>query len=117
MSLTIKWHGAKAKENARKAGVRTLTRSAEELLTRSNVLVPIEVGTPGLLSSGVPSVDEGALRAAVSYDTPYAVIQHEALDFQHDAGRQAKYLEDPLNSGDFQQAMQQIAAEEFKAAL
>ena len=36
--------------------------------------------------------------AAVSYDTPYAIRQHEDLSYKHDAGRKAKYLEDPLNA-------------------
>jgi hypothetical protein len=34
----------------------------------------------------------------VSYDTPYAARQHEELDWRHAPGRQAKYLEQPLNA-------------------
>lgn len=96
MTLTRSvWHGAKVKEAAREAAARGLVRATEELLTRANVEVPIEEAT--LLRSGVASVDESELRGAVSYDTPYAAKQHEELDYQHDAGRKAKYLEDPLN--------------------
>ena len=36
------------------------------------------------------------LTAEVSYNEPYALIQHERLDFHHEQG-QAKYLENPLN--------------------
>ena len=61
--------------------------------------VAFEAEAKGTLErSGVASVDAGALRAAVSYDTPYAVYQHEGLDFAHPNGRRSKYLEGPLNS-------------------
>lgn len=96
MSMTVKWHGAKAKAEAGKGAARGLMLGAEHVLEEANRIVPIEEGT--LLRSGVASVDEGALRAAVAYDTPYAVAQHEDLTMQHDAGRQAKYLEQPLGS-------------------
>jgi hypothetical protein len=56
--------------------------------------VPIEEGT--LERSGVVSVDEASAEAAVSFDQPYAVRQHEEMDLRHDAGRTAKYLETPL---------------------
>ena len=32
----------------------------------------------------------------ISYDTPYAVRQHEDMSYRHDPGRTAKYLEGPL---------------------
>ena len=51
------------------------------------------------MRSGVASPpDPGTLKAAVSFDTPYAVVQHENLTFHHPGGRQAKYLETPLNA-------------------
>jgi hypothetical protein len=56
--------------------------------------VPIEEAT--LERSGVVSVDESSMTSAVSYDTPYAVRQHEELSYRHDPGRTAKYLEGPL---------------------
>lgn len=70
--------------------------AAEHVLQVSNAAVPHEEGT--LERSGVASVDELQLRAAISYDTPYAVRQHEDLDAQHDPGRTAKYLENAMNS-------------------
>ena len=51
------------------AAVRGLVKATEHLLQVSNTLVPLEEGT--LERSGVASVDEGSLRGAVSYDTPY----------------------------------------------
>ena len=69
---------------------------AEYVLGESIQQVPHEEGD--LQSSGKVSVDEGSSRAAVSFDTPYAVRQHEDMTFKHDPGRKAKYLEDPLNA-------------------
>jgi hypothetical protein len=80
---------------ARAAAARGLAKGVEHVLTESRKQVPIEEGT--LERSGVASVDEASLRGAVSYDTPYAVRQHEDLTLRHDPGRKAKYLEDPLN--------------------
>jgi hypothetical protein len=33
----------------------------------------------------------------VGYTLPYALKQHEQLDYQHSAGGKAKYLQDPFN--------------------
>lgn len=78
-----------------KGAARGCAAAAQELLARSSQLVPIEEGT--LSNTGrVVSSDEGA---AVGYGTggaeAYAVVQHERTDFNHDGGRQAKYLEQP----------------------
>jgi hypothetical protein len=64
------------------------------VLTQSRKVVPIEEAT--LERSGTATVDESSLTAAVAYDTPYAVRQHEELNYRHDPGRTAKYLERPL---------------------
>jgi hypothetical protein len=93
--IRLDWSGARVTEAQRAGAVRGLRMAAEHLLGESRQEVPIEEAT--LERSGVASVDEGSLTAAVSYDTPYAVVQHEDLDLRHDAGRKAKYLEDPMN--------------------
>lgn len=75
------------------------TKAAEHVLGVSNEHVPHEEGT--LERSGKVSVDDssfGRTTAAISYDTPYAVAQHERMDLEHDPGRTAKYLENALNS-------------------
>lgn len=90
----LTWNGAAALAGTRQGAARGLRLAAEHVLTESRRIVPIEEGT--LERSGVATVDEGDLTAAVSYDTPYAVRQHEELDYRHDAGRSAKYLERPL---------------------
>ena len=73
----------------REAAERGLMLGAEHVLTESNKIVPHDEGT--LMRSG--GVDADGLTAAVSYDTPYAVRQHEEMDYQHESGRHAKYLE------------------------
>lgn len=40
---------------------------------------------------------DGKATVVVSYDTPYAVKQHEELGYNHPGGGKAKYLEDPFN--------------------
>lgn len=70
---------------------RGLLTAGEFILNKSNQRVPHEEGY--LESTGtVSSADVGDLTVAISYDTVYAVIQHEDLTLNHDAGRSAKYL-------------------------
>ncbi|APD18542.1 hypothetical protein SEA_PICARD_11 [Streptomyces phage Picard] len=90
----LRWNGAAALRGTRTGAVRGLRLAAEHVLTEARRIVPIEEAT--LERSGVATVDEAAMKAAVSFDTPYAVRQHEELTYQHDAGRSAKYLERPL---------------------
>lgn len=68
-----------------------LLRAAEFALEQANRTVPHEEGT--LQRSGKAVSDGQALRAAVSYDTPYAVAQHENVTYRHNKGRRAKWLE------------------------
>lgn len=68
--------------------------AAEYLLAEARAIVPYDDGP--LSESGKASRD--GLTGSVSFDTPYAVIQHEDLDFRHAPGRTAKYLEGPLNA-------------------
>ncbi|MCX4824245.1 minor capsid protein [Streptomyces sp. NBC_01142] len=90
----LRWNGAAAMRGTRAGAVRGLRIAAEHVLADSRKVVPIEEAT--LERSGVATVDESSLTAAVSYDTPYAIRQHEELNYRHDAGRSAKYLERPL---------------------
>jgi len=65
-------------------------------LAESNKMIPLEEGT--LMRSGTTSLDEATLTGTISYDTPYAVRQHEELTWRHAPGRQAKYLETAVNA-------------------
>lgn len=71
-----------------------LRRALEHTLAESKKLVPLEEGT--LERSGRVVVN--GLAGAISYDTVYAVRQHEELTWKHLPGRSAKYLEKPFNS-------------------
>jgi hypothetical protein len=90
----LSWHGTAATQAIQAAAVQGVRMAAEHVLTESRKRVPIEEAT--LERSGVATVDEATLTAAVSYDTPYAVRQHENLNYRHDNGRSAKYLESVL---------------------
>ncbi len=95
--VRVTWHGDEVKRKEREGRNKGLRLAAEELLAASQAIVPIEEAT--LERSGVASVDTAKGQAAVSYDTVYAVRQHEELTWRHDPGRQAKYLEQPFETG------------------
>lgn len=81
----------------RAAAASGLSDAVEFLGEEADRTVPIEEAT--LAGSMVASVNHpsgggtGKLRGAVSYDTPYAARQHEELEYRHDEGRRAKWLE------------------------
>jgi len=75
---------------------RGLSVAGEHVLGVSNKQVPLEEGD--LARSGAVSQDETTGKTAISYDTPYAVRQHEDMALKHDAGRNAKFLERAINS-------------------
>jgi len=57
-------------------------------------------GTPHLIETSKvvgPETEGTNIKVTLSYDTPYAVIQHENLSFHHTfPGTKAKYLEGPF---------------------
>lgn len=85
-------------------GLRT---GAEHVLKLARDLVPLEEGT---LERSGQATDNGKDTAAVSFDTPYAVRQHEDLTARHAHGRKAKYLETAAADGS-QDVTALIAAE------
>ncbi len=92
----LDWRGDEIGELIDDAAFKGLEVAAEHLLQVSSFLAPLEEGT--LSRSGEASGDRSQMTTAVSYDTPYAVIQHENLTFRHDEGKQAKYLEEPMHT-------------------
>jgi hypothetical protein len=92
----LTWNGPRVERKLRAAAVAGLGQWAELVLQESREQVPLDEAT--LERSGVTSVDPDDLAAAVSYDTPYAVDQHENMQWNHAPGRKAKYLEDPWNA-------------------
>lgn len=86
------WHGAQAKAAMRRGTDRGLRMAGEHLLAESQREVPKAEGT--LERSG--RVVIGDRTVALTYDTPYARVQHERTDYRHTGGRKAKYVEDPM---------------------
>ncbi len=113
MTVTSRWRGAQEKARARQAAATGLAAAAEHLLQVSRTRVPIEEGT--LERSGVASHDATSLTGAVSYDTPYAVKQHEDASLRHGSGRTSHYLENPAKQQS--QAIAQIIATACRRAL
>lgn len=76
-------------------GVREV---CDDLLSESRDEVPtdqMDLSNSGKVTVAASGMD---VEGAVSYDTPYAVIQHEAQEFRHQDGRKAGYLGDPLRA-------------------
>ncbi|MGW7198454.1 hypothetical protein [Streptomyces chryseus] len=91
----MNWQGDRLwTSRGRRIASRGLTQALEHTLGVSNAHVPLEEGT--LERSGRADVD--GLNGSISYDTVYAVRQHEELDWKHLPGRTAKYLENAMNS-------------------
>lgn len=111
-SYRFRWYGPRAEGKLTTAEKRGLLLGAEHILAGAVAIVPID--EDALARSGVASVND-INQAAISFDTPYAVIQHEAMDFRHAPGRQAKYLEVPFNAA--QAEVLAIVAAQVRRAL
>jgi bacteriophage HK97-gp10 putative tail-component len=85
----------------------------DDLLSDSRDEIPYDQGD--LSRSGKVTVEATGsnVEVAVSYDTPYAVIQHEATDFAHQDGRKAHYLGDPAreNSRKYLEHIERVVLE------
>lgn len=99
-----------------KRGGKKATWSAlDHLASVSKEQVPLDTGA--LKNSCTVSVNDDGSEGTISYDTPYAVEQHENLIYHHQRGRKAKYLEDPVNDRTVQSEMVEIAKREFGTEL
>ena len=122
------WSGAdqfqarlqKAREAKNAGAVEGMQLAALNVLNVSNQQVPHEDGD--LERDGAASVEatRTGARAAVAYgrkaDTKdYAPVQHEDMTLHHDSGRNAKFLENALNSTRAQSL--EIAGESVKRKM
>jgi hypothetical protein len=88
---------------ARKVGMGTLFEGGEAVLTESEKEIPHATGTMQRTGTVTDAPEENAVY--ISFNTPYAVRQHEDLTLRHPdprnplstPGRKAKFLEDPFN--------------------
>lgn len=113
MSARLEWNGDIVDARIHEAAADGLNDAGEHLVGVSRSRAPHEEGILEL--SGTWSPDREALRGVVSFDTPYAVYQHEVLDLQHDPGRTAKYLEEPAHEE--MAAMTELVAARIRRAL
>ena len=110
------WRGELASAREKIGAERGLRKWAEHVLQQATVEVPVAPSGGTLQDSGMTDVDPARMEATVSYDTPYAVVQHENLTYHHTKpGAKAKYLEDPLNASRADGLA--ILAAEIRAAL
>ena len=99
-----------------KSGSRRATWSALDYLASvSKDEVPLDQGV--LKASCVVDVNEDGSEGTVSYDTPYAVPQHENTWYNHQRGRKGKYLEDPVNDPSVQGKMAELARDAFESEM
>lgn len=96
--MAVIWHGDEAERRMRVGGARGLNRGATVLMGESQARVPVD-STDLRNSAATHDATPLNLESAVTYDTDYAVAQHERLDYHHptdhNPGAQAKYLEGP----------------------
>lgn len=79
-------------------GRQAVHEAVDDLLAESRDEIPYDQGDLSNSGLAATEIDGDQVHGAVGYDTPYAVIQHEAEEFQHQDGRKAQYLGDPLRA-------------------
>lgn len=114
--MKLNWYGAQVNATAKAAAKRGLRKCAADLQQKSAAEAPIHLGDLRANCSVTPfrETPKGiALR--VGYDLPYAVKQHEHIEYRHPMGGKAKYLEDPFNANKarYQNVIAQIIREEL----
>lgn len=89
---------ARAEIGVRGATERGTQEACEALLSDSRDVIPYDQGD--LSNSGQVTVQGSGAEAngVVSYDTPYAVIQHEDTTLRHDGNGQPNYLGGPMRA-------------------
>lgn len=95
VSLALHIDKPKAMNAIKRASARGLHDMLDYIAAISKAQVPLDQG-PLMRSCAVDVASDGT-QGTISYDTPYAVRQHECTWYNHQRGRKAKYLEDPVN--------------------
>jgi hypothetical protein len=95
--VRFKWDSTKVEAETRLRGQLGVRALGEFILQRSTTRVPLEEAI--LQDSGAVDVDPVEAHGTVSYDTKYAVKQHEDPTLKHDEGRSAFYLKIAMDEG------------------
>lgn len=94
----LKWHGKDVKAFTEKEVMKHVITCAGDLHGKSARQAPVDTGDLRSNCNISPKQKKGNTRFyEVGYDLPYAIKQHERLDFNHPKGGKAKFLEDPFN--------------------
>lgn len=115
MHFTVKLDRALIKNTVGKGGKKATWMALDHLATISKQEVPLDQGP--LMNSCYVDVNNDGSAGTVSYDTPYAVAQHENTWYQHQRGRKAKYLEDPVNNPTVQNQMLDLAQKGYEGLM
>ena len=91
--MSFVWHGNQVFDAITEAVQDGLMENGGDLQGKSVQEAPVDTGD---LRNDC-KVQEEPLKVTVGYDLPYAMKQHEELDYSHPKGGKAKYLEDPFN--------------------
>ena len=110
----FEWFGDDVHKKVMSATERGLFKGLEYIKQESVKVVPKDTGV--LEKSASVKISKDGKQGAVSYDTPYAIRQHEELGYRHAEGRIAKYLEIPFqqNQGRALEIMQREIRRETK---
>lgn len=87
---TLRWNGPQVAAAIKREAAAGVESAAQHVLGVAVNRTPKDRGD--LRQSGRVEADPAEATAAVVFDTPYAVVQHEELNYKHDVG-QPKYLE------------------------
>jgi len=117
-----KWRIKEAVKIVEDVALKAIRTGAEAILTEAIDEAPVDTGTlrrSGTVTVGKLPDGEKVYKAAesgtemkdafpnkigkekavyISFNTPYAIRQHEELDYEHPRGGKAKYLETPFNA-------------------
>ena len=115
MRIIVNLNKALIKNVTKECARKGIWSALDHLAAKSKEQVPLDKG-PLKASCAVSVADDGS-QGVVSYDTPYAVKQHETLYYKHSDGRKAKYLEDPVNDTGIQTEMRDLLAKAFEGAM
>lgn len=113
--LDIRLDKAKIRSLTRECSKKSTWTALDHLAAVSKEQVPLDQGP--LKNSCYVDVNEDGSQGTVSYDTPYAVVQHENMQFQHQRGRKAKYLEDPAHDSQVRHEMLSLMQKSFSGEM
>ena len=95
---------------AERAASGAARAAGEAIMLRSGALAPRKSGA----MAASARVEVEGTKARVSYDVPYARIQHERADLNHPRGGQAGFLSAAVSSGEAIRAMEEAFKQGWK---